>query len=249
LDRETLERAIAAAGIVAPVRWDDVTGSTNATALAMAADGAPAWTLVAAGHQTEGRGRLGRSWADRPGHALLCSVVVRPTVPVERLGLVSLAAGAAMATAIAHAGGPVVRCKWPNDLLVGGAKVGGILAESEVRDGDVRHVVVGAGVNLEPPPGLPGAGAIGDVVPERILAAYLASFRQLLDGTGEGIVTAWRAVADTLGRRVEGTTVGGDAVLGVAADLDGDGALLVDTGAGRVRIAFGEVAHVDVRDP
>jgi BirA family biotin operon repressor/biotin-[acetyl-CoA-carboxylase] ligase len=248
MDREALARAIAAAGICAPVRWNDVTGSTNATALAMAADGAPAWTLVAAGHQTEGRGRLGRTWADRPGRALLCSVVLRPTLPPERLGLVSLAAGAALATAVADADGPRVRCKWPNDLLVDGKKVGGILAESEVRDREVNHVVVGTGVNLDPPAELADAGAVGDVDPERILVAYLSSLRRLLDGPSEGIITAWRTVADTLGRQVEGTTVDGDAVGGIAADVDGDGALLVDTDAGRVRIAFGAVAHVDVSD-
>jgi BirA family biotin operon repressor/biotin-[acetyl-CoA-carboxylase] ligase len=248
VDREALERAAAAAGIVAPVRWDDATASTNATAIAMAEDGAPVWTLVAAGHQTEGRGRLGRPWADRPGGALLCSVVLRPTMPPERLGLVSLGAGAAMASAIDRAGGPVARCKWPNDLLVDGAKVGGILAESAIDDGRVRHVVVGSGVNLSPPEGVAGAGAVGAVDPEELLVAYLSSFRALLDGPEDGIVGAWRAVADTLGRQVEGTTVGGETVRGVAADVDDDGALLIESGRGRARIAFGEVAHVAVGD-
>jgi BirA family biotin operon repressor/biotin-[acetyl-CoA-carboxylase] ligase len=109
LNEDALARALAAAGLSAPVRWDDVTASTNATALALAADGCPTWTLVGAGHQTAGRGRHGRTWVDRPGAALMCSVVLRPWEP-ERVGLVSLAAGAAIAEAASEASGLDVRC-------------------------------------------------------------------------------------------------------------------------------------------
>ena len=79
-----LERAFADLGLEAPVRFDEVTGSTNATALGMAEAGAPEWTLVAAGHQTAGRGRLGRTWTDRAGAALMFSFVVRPTLEAVR---------------------------------------------------------------------------------------------------------------------------------------------------------------------
>jgi len=247
LSEDALRRALHAAGLVAPVRWDEVTDSTNATALAMAGEGTPAWTLVAAGHQTAGRGRQGRAWVDRPGAALMCSIVLRPSWEPDRIGLVSLAAGAAMAEAASGASGSDVRCKWPNDLLVSDAKVGGVLAESEVAEGRVRHVVVGAGVNFEPPEGVAGAGSIGDVDAERLLAAYLSSLRGLLDGRPEEILQRWRAVSHTLGRTIEGTTVGGDAVRGVAADLDETGALLIDSADGRVRVAFGEIRHL--RDP
>jgi len=98
LTRDDLIAALAAIRVSAPVRADEVTGSTNASALAMAEDGAPAWTLVAAGHQTDGRGRLGRTWTDVPGRAVLVSVVLRPALPPARLGLLSLAAGAAVAS-------------------------------------------------------------------------------------------------------------------------------------------------------
>ena len=125
-----LERALADLGLEAPVRFDEVTGSTNATALEMAEAGAPEWTLVAAGHQTAGRGRLGRTWTDRAGAALMFSFVVRPSLEPERAGLIPLLAGAAMAAAIRDVAGVDVRCKWPNDLLVGDSKVGGILVES-----------------------------------------------------------------------------------------------------------------------
>ena len=78
-----LERSLRSAGLTAPVRWDEVTGSTNATAAALALQGAPEWTLVGAGHQTQGRGRQGRRWEDEPGGALMVSVVLRTRCPLQ----------------------------------------------------------------------------------------------------------------------------------------------------------------------
>ena len=248
MDRGTLERAAAEAGIAAPVHWDDVTTSTNETAMRLASEGAPAWTLVAAGHQTRGRGRAGRTWADRSGRALLLSLVLRPAFDAERLGLVSLAVGAAMADAVSSVAGLDARCKWPNDLLVDGAKVGGVLAESELDGSVVRHVVTGVGVNLDPPDGVAGAAGIGDVDEEVLVSTFLRTLTSLLEGASPRILDTWRARADTLGRRVEAMTVDGTIVRGVAADVDGDGALLVDTHGGRARVAFGDVAHVAVGD-
>jgi BirA family biotin operon repressor/biotin-[acetyl-CoA-carboxylase] ligase len=246
LSEEALERALAAAGLTAPVRWDAVTGSTNATAVAMAADGTPEWTLVAAGHQTEGRGRHGRAWIDRPGNGLLCSVVLRPAWDPKHLGLVSLAAGVAMAEATSAVSGLEVRCTWPNDLFIADAKVGGILAEAEIADGHVRHVVVGVGVNLEAPEDVPGAGAIGNVDQEALLTSFLRRFRALMDGPEVEIRDRWRAMSDTLGRPVEATTTRGEVACGIAVDIDESGALLVESGTGPVTVAFGEIARLDV---
>lgn len=243
MNEERLRRALEAAGLSAPVHWDDVTTSTNDTAMRLASEGAPAWTLVAAGHQTSGRGRAGRSWIDRPGRALLCSVVLRPDLAPERLGLVSLAAGASMAEAATELSGREVLCKWPNDLVVADEKVGGILAESEIVEGAVRYVVVGVGMNLQVPVSVAGAGALGDVDAARLLAGFLASFSRSLERP-EDVPGRWRAVAETLGRRVEAASVEGDAVRGVAVDVDDTGALLVDTDAGRVRVAVGDVLHL-----
>jgi BirA family biotin operon repressor/biotin-[acetyl-CoA-carboxylase] ligase len=246
LDEDVLQRALSAAGLMAPVRWDEVTESTNATALAMAVEGTPAWTLIAAGHQTGGRGRQGREWRDRPGSALLFSLVLRPPWAPEAVGLVSLAAGAAMAEAATELSTREVRCKWPNDLMVGESKVGGILGEAEVAAGRIEHVVVGIGVNLVEPEDVPGAEAIGDVDGEALLTTFLQRFRSMIDGPPEEILGRWRAVSATLGRRVEATTVGGDTASGVAADLDERGALLIDTDGGLVPVAFGEIRHLGV---
>ena len=89
-----LSRAVGAAGIDVPPVWEDEVDSTNRLARELAESGAPAWTVVAAAHQTAGRGRLGRTWVDRPGDALMFSVVVRPPSELtpDRSGLLTLAA-------------------------------------------------------------------------------------------------------------------------------------------------------------
>ena len=246
LNEDALQSALRAAGLTAPVRWDEVTESTNATALAMAAEGTPAWTLVAAGHQTAGRGRRGRTWRDRSGSALMFSVVLRPPQEPEGVGLISLAAGAAMAEAGSDLSGLEIRCKWPNDLMASESKVGGILGEAEIRDGRIGHLVLGIGVNLDPPEDVSGAGGIGDVDEEALLTGFIQRFRPMIAGSPEAILDRWRAVSATLGRRVEATTVGGDTARGVAAELDETGGLLIETGDGVVRVAFGEIHHLDV---
>src|SRR4029450_1199953 len=83
LSEDALVRALERVGLRAPVRFDEVTASTQATALELAGTGTPEWTLVATGHQTQGRGRLGRTWLDRPGRALMFSLVLRPELDPE----------------------------------------------------------------------------------------------------------------------------------------------------------------------
>jgi BirA family transcriptional regulator, biotin operon repressor / biotin---[acetyl-CoA-carboxylase] ligase len=243
-----LERALAAAGLRAPVRWDEVTGSTNRTASELATAGTPEWTLVATGHQTEGRGRQGRAWTDVAGGALMFSLVLRPKVPTDRLGLVSLLAGAAMAEACASVASVDVRCKWPNDLILAGGKLAGILAESAVKGGRVQHVIVGIGVNVREPP-VPGAAALGaDVDPMALLGQFLQDFHRGYGEAGAELATSalprWRATAATLGSEVEVVTAAGPSVRGEAVDVDERGGLVVMTADGPVTVAFGEAQHL-----
>ena len=91
----------------------------------MAAAGTPEWTLVAAGHQTQGRGRLGRTWLDEPGRALMFSFVLRPELDPGSGGLLTLLAGTALASASSELGDQRTACTWPNDLLVAGRKAAG----------------------------------------------------------------------------------------------------------------------------
>jgi BirA family transcriptional regulator, biotin operon repressor / biotin---[acetyl-CoA-carboxylase] ligase len=242
-----LTRALATAGLEAPVRWDEVTGSTNATAWELAAGGSPEWTLVAAGHQTDGRGRLGRSWSDEAGRALMFSVVLRPELPPERVGLLPLLAGAALAEAASTLTGRPIRCKWPNDVLAPEGKVAGILMEASQEEGVLRHVVMGVGVNLDAPD-VERAAGLGDVDPVGLLGAFLRGFHEGYpprDAAEEQrIVRRWSAVSDTIGRDVEVTRADGSVERGRATGVDDLGGLIVDTSGGPTTVRSGEVAHL-----
>lgn len=252
LSTTELERALAAAGLVAPVHFDEVTGSTNRTAWELAGTSAPEWTLVATGHQTAGRGRLDRTWEDAPGSSLLFSLVLRPSFDPALLGVLPLWAGGCMALAIRDVGGPDVRCKWPNDLLVRDRKVGGILCESSVEDERVRFVVVGIGVNLgAPPPSVPMAAAV-DADAGALLGAFLTravtGYDRLssgAEGASGGAVAVWAAISATLGRTVRVERPGLPPLEGHAEGVDERGALIVLTSDGsRVAISSGDVTHL-----
>jgi biotin-[acetyl-CoA-carboxylase] ligase BirA-like protein len=252
-DDVRLERAVRDAGLLAPVHYLSETDSTNARALEMAREGAPEWTVVVAGHQTGGRGRLGRRWLDAPGRSLLCSVILRPRLAPDEVHLVTLAAAVSVIDAAQL---PRLGAKWPNDIVVGERKCGGILAEAEVQGGTVRHAVLGIGVNVSAGPedlpdevrGTATSLALEGASIDRdgLLAGFLGSLRGLLqsDGFPAGIVEAYRPRCRTLGRRVRATTTSGDRIEGRAVDVDERGSLLVDRGGRVERVAFGEVEHV-----
>jgi BirA family biotin operon repressor/biotin-[acetyl-CoA-carboxylase] ligase len=249
LSDHALSRALERAGLSAPVRFEEVTRSTQLTALAMAAEGAPEWTLVAAGHQTEGRGRLGRVWHDEPGRALMFSFVLRPDLRPEEAGLLTLLAGVALAEACDDPAGRRAACKWPNDLLVNGRKAGGILAESRLAAAGFEHVVVGVGVNLAvPPTALPEAGAV-DADDAELLTEFLRSFARRYEPGNPafpGVVVAeYRERCATLGERVRATSAGGTVVEGVAEDVDETGALVVRTSEGTGVVRFGAVERLE----
>jgi BirA family biotin operon repressor/biotin-[acetyl-CoA-carboxylase] ligase len=186
----------------------------------------PVGSIVVADHQTAGRGRLDRSWQAPAGTALLASFVV-PSHP-----LASLAAGVATAEAC----GPAVRLKWPNDLLLGDAKVGGILVEA--RPG---RCVIGIGINLSSAP--PGAAQLGKPRDE-VLARLEDRLAEWLQADPERVLRRWRELSATLGRRVR-VDLGSELVEGVAEDVASDGSLVVD---GR-HLAVGDVIHLRAVEP
>jgi BirA family biotin operon repressor/biotin-[acetyl-CoA-carboxylase] ligase len=249
LTEAALRSALERIGSDAPVRFDEVTGSTQVTALRFAEAGAPEWTLVAAGHQTHGRGRLGRTWLDVPG-ALLCSVVLRPPLHPELGGLLTLLAGSAMTEALRDVIGAEIRCKWPNDLTLADAKVGGILAESVVREGRLAYVCLGVGVNLGHAPDVDGAAVLAGADAGEVLGAFLEAFardyRPAERGFAAAVVERAKAVSATLGRRVRATTIdGGMLAEGEAVDLGPDGSLVVETAPGTATfVRSGEVEHL-----
>jgi len=216
-------------------------GSTNAVARELAAAGAPHGTLVTADHQTAGRGRSDRTWQAAPGSSVLMSVVVRPADP-----LLSLRAAVAVAEVAERGQGatggpggasPLVGIKWPNDVLIDGRKVCGILVEGRPQE---EWAVLGIGLNVLPaafPPELNATALDDGRTVEETLAALLERLEDRL--AGEDALEAWRARDALLGRPVAWD--GGE---GTAAGVDESGALLVDTADGRVALDAGEV-HLD----
>lgn len=209
-----------------------VADSTNERARELAARGAPHGTLVTARAQTAGRGRQGRSWAAPPGRALVCSLVLR-----EPPRLLPLAAGVAVAE-VAGAGALV---KWPNDVLLGGRKVAGILVEGRPQE---RWAVLGIGLNVAvrhqdfPPELRDRAGTLGlePTAIEPTLERLLRSLGGWLQAPEGEILDAIRARDALIGRPVR--WAGGS---GRGAGIDGDGRLVVETGDGRVALDAGEV--------
>lgn len=259
LRQDSLEKAVRAAGITVPPVFHEVTGSTNADALRLAVSGAAEWKIVAAGHQMQGRGRMGRGWTSSPGKVLLFTILLRPPLPPEDAPLISLLAAVALADVCKREAGVEVACKWPNDLLASERKVAGILPEAAVSGGRVDHVVVGIGVNLSmKADDFPGefrrhATSIalegGSVAPDRLLAAFLARFREAYrpheQSFSERVLEAYRLVCTTLGRRVKATGSDGAVVEGKAIGINHHGGLIVEDVGRRAVVAFGEVAHLD----
>jgi len=234
---------------VLPDGWTLVTldsvGSTNNEAARLAEAGAAEGTVVWAREQTGGRGRRGRRWASPVGN-LYSSTILRPDCVAPRateLGFV-----AALAVADIVPAGREVRVKWPNDVMVEGGKVAGILLESSIgQDSLVEHVVAGIGVNVAFAPQLPemrypGAALGGSVevaleMLARALARRLGEWRH---AGFEAVRAAWLAKAGPLGAEVD-VRLGEELVQGRFAGLDREGALLLDTAAGPRKIVSGEL--------
>ncbi len=125
-----------------------VTTSTMDDVERLAAGGAAEGLIVVADEQTTGRGRAGRSWTAPAGAALLCSILLRPPLPPDRLTTLPLVAGVAVAEAIEDRADISCRLKWPNDVWIDGRKVAGILVKATVSAGVVDRVVLGVGINL-----------------------------------------------------------------------------------------------------
>jgi BirA family transcriptional regulator, biotin operon repressor / biotin---[acetyl-CoA-carboxylase] ligase len=221
--------------------------STNRYLIEEAARGAPAGTVAVADEQTEGRGRLGRSWLAPPGASLLVSVLLRPRLAPERLALLTMAAGLAAIDAVAAIGGFDARLKWPNDVVVDDKKLAGILAE---KVGDA--VVIGMGLNVQWesfPDELAGVATACNrhsnhpVRRDDLLVSWLGALQVRLDAL-DRIVEDARAHSATLGRRVLVETEG-RAFAANAIELTDEGHLVVRDDEGNERVvAAGDVIHL-----
>lgn len=238
--------------------WHNSTDSTNTQAKLLARQGAPHGTVVLAGKQTAGRGRLGRSFDSREGMGVYLSLILRPNCKPEKLMHLTCAAGVAMCGAIVETAGIQPQLKWINDLVFDRKKLGGILTELSIdpETGLVDFAIVGIGINCRQtaedfPPQLRdmaaslSAVAGTDVSPARLAAAMVEALWQMdktLLTEKTRIMTAYKEHCITLGKDIQ--VLRGDTVrCGKAVDMDEDGGLWVAFPDGsRELINSGEVS-------
>jgi BirA family transcriptional regulator, biotin operon repressor / biotin---[acetyl-CoA-carboxylase] ligase len=232
----------------------DSIGSTNDEAKHLARDGAEEGTLVWALEQTAGRGRRGRGWVSPRGNLYL-SVVLRPDRPVGRAAQLGFVAALAVGDSLRAILPRIERLtyKWPNDVLIDGRKIAGVLLESEtVGSEKLSFIVVGVGVNLTVSPHgmeIPATSimeeGLGEVMPEVMLEQFAAHFRSWnTRWRAEGfapIRAAWSAAAAIVRGEPIRVRLESRALCGRFLDLDHEGNLLLDCAGQCRRIAAGEV--------
>ncbi|WP_433316435.1 biotin--[acetyl-CoA-carboxylase] ligase [Micromonospora chersina] len=282
LDRPPLSAARLRRALVAPYGpWRQLelraeTGSTNADVVEAARAGEPEGLVVVAERQTAGRGRRGRVWQSPPRAGIATSVLLQPgeavpergwaPVPPQGYGWMPLLAGVALVEAVARLAELDARLKWPNDLLLDGAKCAGVLAEAVPGAAPDRPpaIVVGIGLNVtlradelpENPTGLPAtslqlAGATAtdrDPLLRALLRALADWYERWRDAGGDAVASglrdAYLAGCATVGRQVRVLLPDGREVRGTATGVDPDGQLLVDGPEGELRLAAGDVLHL-----
>jgi BirA family biotin operon repressor/biotin-[acetyl-CoA-carboxylase] ligase len=221
--------------------------STQDTARAHAESGARVGTVIVADTQSEGRGRQGRGW-DSPSGGLYMTALLEASPHVN---LMPLVVGVAIAETMREGFGVEAVLKWPNDVLIGGRKVGGVLVDADW-SGDERGVILlGVGVNLNNaiPESLGEATSLSEEAGEEIdVDTFLESFLERLDellttledDPGEALAR-WEGLSETLGRRIVIKDSSGDVFEGVAESIDCDGALILDCGGRSIRVLSGTV--------
>lgn len=233
------------------------TGSTNADLLARAADGEDiAGAVVLAEHQIAGRGRHGRSWsAPARSQVALSAGIGVGDAPPDAWGWLPLLAGVAVVDAVSDVTGVSAGLKWPNDVLVDGGKLAGILAEVAAPD---PVIVVGLGLNVSmtaqeaPDPNATSLTMVGvdDVDRTRLVIEVLRqlAFRvggwRAARGADARLAADYRSHSRTIGNKVRASLPGGRAIEGVAADVDELGRLRIDTGTEVVTVSAGDIAHL-----
>ena len=236
-----------------PVRHLESVGSTNSEALAWALAGAPEGAVVIADEQTAGRGRWGRTWLSGGEASLTFSFILRPALPPDRLGLLPLTVGVAVAEAIEELTSLPVSLKWPNDVTYEGRKLAGILVESRVEGPDIV-AIAGVGVNIgwnaaEVPDEIAGRASslaieVGAVPPSRaaLVASMLSWFEPLYDSLDSA-----RGVDEVLARATQRSELLGEEVLMRASDgSESTGKALRLLPSGALEVEFdGQLRAVD----
>ncbi|MCE0484574.1 MAG: biotin--[acetyl-CoA-carboxylase] ligase [Methylacidiphilales bacterium] len=230
--------------------WDPLllaeTASTNDVARDQARRGARAGFVVAAGCQTRGRGRMGRAWESPPERGLYVSILLRPDFPIAQVGRLTSLASVAAVDAVETLSGLRPRIKWPNDLLLDGKKLAGLLIETEPAGPRIAFAVIGIGINLR--------HAAADFSPEirplatslylvtgrlfrraDLLVSLLQAMEHRLKEPFDSVREAWAASSLNLGQQVTLTTARGEKH-GQVLGLDESGALLLRAPSGEIEI-------------
>jgi BirA family biotin operon repressor/biotin-[acetyl-CoA-carboxylase] ligase len=257
-DLAALDAALSGSIYAGKLHFSVVTGSTNLDAVDAGRAGASHGSVFFADEQTAGRGRGDHAWQSAAAQGLYVSILLRPAMKTADLPMLPLAAGLAAAKAVASVSDLTVDLRWPNDILIGSRKAGGILVESKAEGQAVSFVVVGIGINVHQrafDPGLSTPGTSLDVESGRcisrqnLLIALLESLQHETSGLHDPAVIAAIPARVALGstwlhnRRVE--VHGPQACFGLTAGLDEHGFLLVQTEAGIVTVQTGGIRAAD----
>jgi BirA family transcriptional regulator, biotin operon repressor / biotin---[acetyl-CoA-carboxylase] ligase len=256
-DLAALEAALTGTIFAGKLRFSPVTGSTNSDALAAARAGVPHGSVFFADEQTAGRGRGDHGWESAAGQGLYVSILLRSALPVARASLLPLAVGLASVEAIRVASGLAADLRWPNDLLIGSRKTGGILVESKTNESMLDFAVAGIGINVHQgafAPNLPTPATSLDLEARRavsrqeLLVALLESLEReaklLLNADASSKIPERVESASSwiCGREVE--VHGPQECTGVTAGLTESGFLRVQTAGGMVEVRTGGIRAV-----
>ena len=246
--------ALAGSIFAGKLHFSPVTDSTNTDALEAARRGASHGSVYVADEQRAGRGRGNHAWHSAAGQGLYLSVLLRPPIPAARLALLPLAAGLAAAYAIRAVAGLEVDLRWPNDLLIGPRKAGGILVESKIDANAVAFAIVGIGINVHQrdfAPDLATPATSLDIEACRPVSRrdLLGSLLESLEREALGLLDL--AAVEAIPRRVEQASTwvrdrqvevhGPQSCTGVTAGLDEHGFLLVRSAKGLIRVQTGGI--------
>ncbi len=229
--------------------------STNILAMEMASKGSSEGTVVAAETQSGGKGRLGRKWISPRGN-LYISVILRPVIPVHKAPLITMVGAVAVASAIRKVCEISAAIKWPNDILISGKKVSGLLTEMSAEQDRIRHIVLGIGIDVNmdmealPPEvrvltttlAAEAGGRINrTVLFQELLRSLEYWYREFLKNSAE-VLKEWQRLNVTVGNYVVVRGVG-ETLEGLAQDIDKDGRLIIKLEDGSVRsVAAGDVS-------
>ena len=232
------------------------TDSTNIKAKDLAAKGAPEGTVVVAEKQTKGRGRRGRSWFSPSGDGIYTSLILRPTMSPGETPRITLMTAVAMAEALLSLTQLKIRIKWPNDILVNGKKIAGILTEISTEMDGVNYIIVGLGLNVNTPAESFPAEIKGEATSILIetgkqfpraplVREYLRwyeKYYEIFNKRGfESIIHRWKELADIAGQQIV-VDVLGEKYIGEVLDVDSDGVLILRDSKGNThRIFSGDV--------